>query len=274
MKTYHPLFELLLIAVVAISCNRAAVSEQTEVNANDPMLDEPVIEGGYTDMNTSKWKEGIEFWAVGNEPYWSIDLDFEGEFTLKRLGQPDIGIPAQAAEKTEYGIEYSGASMSFDLVIRIYDEACTDNMSGQLFNHKVEVDFRERGAAEFTTYSGCGSYVNDVQLHNIWVLWEIYGNPLDSNQFPKGVPYMELNAAKGEILGFDGCNNFSGSWHNEGKKLFFGPIASTKMACPGAEEFGYLSNALSDQHFSYKIVENELQIIKDFEIISRFKAGD
>ncbi|HWA15499.1 MAG TPA: META domain-containing protein [Gemmatimonadales bacterium] len=43
--------------------------------------------------------------------------------------------------------------------------------------------------------------------------------------------------------GFAGCNRFSGTYTVAGDSLRFGPLMSTKMACPGQDqvEGGYLA---------------------------------
>lgn len=42
--------------------------------------------------------------------------------------------------------------------------------------------------------------------------------------------------SKGEVVGFGGCNNFFGSYTQEGQALTFGPLASTKKFCQGKME--------------------------------------
>jgi heat shock protein HslJ len=51
-----------------------------------------------------------------------------------------------------------------------------------------------------------------------------------------GLPDTEQFIAfktESEVFGNGGCNNFFGSYTQEGAKLTFGPLASTKKACPG-----------------------------------------
>ena len=40
----------------------------------------------------------------------------------------------------------------------------------------------------------------------------------------------------GEVIGHGGCNRFFGSYDQSGDSLTFGPLASTKMACPNLGE--------------------------------------
>ncbi len=255
------------------SCNRDVASE-AETTGNSAIGDEPVNETGYTDMNGTKYSQGIDFWGVGNEPSWAIDIDFDSEFTLKRLGQADVAIPTQKAEILENGVEYSGSSMSFDMVILITDGPCSDNMSGMEYQKNVEVKIRDRGAAEFTSYIGCGNYVIDPKLHDVWVLTEINGKEIKAQFYPKGAPTLELNTTKLMAMGHDGCNNYSGSFLVIEDKITFGPMMSTLMACQGAEEYGYISSILSDSTFTFKYKDNQLQLMKDLELVAKFKHVD
>jgi putative lipoprotein len=38
--------------------------------------------------------------------------------------------------------------------------------------------------------------------------------------------------ADGVVGGFSGCNRFTGAYNQNGDELTFGPLASTRMACP------------------------------------------
>lgn len=38
--------------------------------------------------------------------------------------------------------------------------------------------------------------------------------------------------SEGEVVGSGGCNNFFGSFTQNGRLITFGPLASTRMACP------------------------------------------
>lgn len=47
--------------------------------------------------------------------------------------------------------------------------------------------------------------------------------------------------AEGEVIGHGGCNRFFGSYVQDGQALSFGPLASTRMACPDmSSEYNFL----------------------------------
>ncbi len=47
----------------------------------------------------------------------------------------------------------------------------------------------------------------------------------------------------GRVSGSDGCNRLMGTWHREGERIVFGPLASTMMYCQGVDT--WLSQAAS-----------------------------
>jgi heat shock protein HslJ len=56
-------------------------------------------------------------------------------------------------------------------------------------------------------------------------------------------PDLTFAPATSRASGFAGCNRFSGNFTVAGDSLHFGPLLSTKMACPGNDqvEVGYLA---------------------------------
>lgn len=65
-------------------------------------------------------------------------------------------------------------------------------------------------------------------------------NPLGAGD---KAPDLTFTAAESRASGFAGCNRFSGAYTVAGDSLHFGPLLSTKMACPGSDqvEVGYLA---------------------------------
>ena len=57
--------------------------------------------------------------------------------------------------------------------------------------------------------------------------------------------YLEF--ADGKVTGSDGCNRISGSAEISGDVITFGPIASTKMACPGVQGTEAVHEALTGE---------------------------
>ena len=67
-----------------------------------------------------------------------------------------------------------------------------------------------------------------------WYLTEINGLPVSPMADDKH-PYLSLDPVEQKVTGFAGCNHFFGRYDREGHSLAFGPIGSTRMACPDLE---------------------------------------
>lgn len=108
--------------------------------------------------------------------------------------------------------------------------------------------------------SGCNSLKNSldptVLLKNPWILQSVLGDKVDVSKFAQGLPFLEFLDG-GKISGFDGCNNFNGAV-DLAKGLNFGPMASTKMACPGVDSDKF-ANALN-QVTGYKMNGDLLEL--------------
>lgn len=69
-----------------------------------------------------------------------------------------------------------------------------------------------------------------------WELIELEGKQIDQSQMEGKKIQITLNQADQKIIGFAGCNHFNGSYNlDDGYRLNFSKIASTKMACPKSE---------------------------------------
>jgi heat shock protein HslJ len=62
-----------------------------------------------------------------------------------------------------------------------------------------------------------------------WVLKDLSGAELGT-----GVPTIDFGT-DGTVSGSAGCNTFNGTYTVDGSSISFGPLASTKMACPVAD---------------------------------------
>lgn len=216
-----------------------ACSQQQRVTNHTPPFD--YGEKGpakYSDQLMNKLEKGIDFVASGNEPFWSLEIDLDNNLTFKILQgdslvaatpKPTI-LPDVAATsyRTKIGSEF--------LSIIVYDKTCEDNMSGKELSKTVEINHGEK------RYTGCGSFLSDYRLNDIWVLESINQNSIDISTFPRGLPRIELNLTMSQVFAFAGCNEFSGAMEVQGKRIRFGRFSGTLMACQNMNfESEYLS---------------------------------
>src|SRR5688500_6699861 len=66
-----------------------------------------------------------------------------------------------------------------------------------------------------------------------WVTVELGGTPVPLAPAERQ-PSLQFIAG-GRIAGTDGCNRLRATYRLDGDRLTFGPVAATRMACPGME---------------------------------------
>lgn len=211
---------------------------------------------GYSDRLMNKLENGIDFVASGAEPFWSLDIDFDKFINFKGVHGDSVQAPVPEGVRLK-----ESAATSFKvnkganpLTIIIYDQSCVDNLSGKELPKTVEITVADKH------YKGCGSYLSDYRLNDIWVLESINNTKIDTSDFSKGLPRLELNLAQGLVFTFAGCNEFSGSMEVQGKKIHFGRFSGTLMACPNLNfERNYLSY-LANKTISFKIEPGRLSM--------------
>jgi membrane-bound inhibitor of C-type lysozyme len=95
---------------------------------------------------------GMDFWATGNEPGWTLEIGSETSVLVINYGEdhyefaaPEPSVDAES-RRTLYELELDGRA----LVIELTGEACFDSMSGERFETTVTLEFGGR------SYPGCG----------------------------------------------------------------------------------------------------------------------
>src|SRR5690625_1003214 len=87
-------------------------------------------------------RQGVDFRATGNEPFWGTQIDFDKQINFHVLSGDSLQAPVPEMEqdtatsarllKTE--------TASGMLTIALYPTACMDSMSGKVFTHQVVVE--------------------------------------------------------------------------------------------------------------------------------------
>ena len=123
-------------------------------------------------------------------------------------------------------------------------------------------------------FEGCGRYVPDFALNDIWVLTHMDGQAVSGTGLPKGLPTLELHMTDGRVMGHGGCNNFMGSFTMEWKTIRFGDLASTMMACPDMSVETAFLKAISGRDVTYKREGLQLLLSAPEGTELRFKKVD
>ena len=104
-----------------------------------------------------KKKAGVDFIGIGNEPFWSLEID-KGKsvsFNTPNMKQPvNIGYaePVVKDGVTEYHMEMEGSKMD----ISLFPQFCSDGMSDNLYEYKVVLKYNGK------KYNGCGVLLNSL----------------------------------------------------------------------------------------------------------------
>ena len=105
----------------------------------------------------SAWRQrgeqGIDFYGVGNEPFWNIEIDNEKMILFKLAAwQKPVIVPIEKPniyrDSTVYIIPDSTR-----LRITIINEFCSDGMSDFLYEQKIQVRYKGQ------LYKGCGMWL-------------------------------------------------------------------------------------------------------------------
>lgn len=250
-----------LILPLLISLTSCCTSSKTEIDKTDSpkISDEQVVNPSFYQ---EKFLKGIDFYARGNEPNWVLEIDFEKGISFSEMNGLEIktppvkGIKAQDADVTNFRAQVE----SGDISVTISEMECQDNMSGEMFDYNVRVQIRKGNEKDFTEFSGCGKYLFDYRLNDIWVMEEMTGVELKKENLMKGLPMFEFHLAEKHFSGQAGCNQILGKIDVKGNKIRFGNLTSTKMACPDMTVERKVLLELNQNVFTYKIEKMKLTL--------------
>ena len=206
-----------------------------------------------------KYQEGIDFYAFGNEPFWSLDMDLEKVIRFKNLDGLEFNAPAiEPVKAMDADItRYRSVTESGEIIIQLNHTECTDSMSGEKFDYSVSIDLKTSKDTDYKKYLGCGNYVPDYRLHDIWAIVEVDGLKIIPANFKKDAPRIEINLTKKNVFGTDGCNTFRGSVKVEKNTIQIGHLASTMMACIENNEISSkIGEILSNNYLTFKHENN------------------
>ena len=100
---------------------------------------------------SAKGKAGAEFFGVGNEPFWNIEID-EQKAILFHLAEWEKPKSFKAVKPVSFAdsMVYSVTSDSATLRVTVYNTFCSDGMSDYIYNNSVRVTYNNQ------VYNGCG----------------------------------------------------------------------------------------------------------------------
>lgn len=236
------------------------------------------IDAGAQNLSLSQelFNKGIDFAARGNDPSWNLEIDFDKQISFSSqdglvISTPPVkGTRAMDANVTFYHAK----TEAYDIRITIFGEKCIDTLSGEKSNYLVRIEARYTADPEYRSYEGCGRFIYDYRLHDIWLLQEVTGVELKPEKMPKGLPVFELNPGDGRLTGHAGCNNINAGIEVKGDMITFGRIITTKMACPDMSTEQVVVAKIDGKSFRYSISEGTLRLDDGAGNIMKFRKID
>jgi heat shock protein HslJ/uncharacterized membrane protein len=207
-------------------------------------------------VNIQKWQEGVDFYAVGHDPPWSLDLGLDRSLRFEVQDGPSIVAPAGRGHRAADAdvVRYRAVTKSGTLTVELLAGDCPAPTTGVVLTHRVRVGLEGPGIDEERRYEGCGRHVVDPRLHDIWALRAIHGEEVDRGAQPRGAPTLELQIGDGRALGHGGCNDFSASFSVERNRIVFGPSGMTRKTCPtGMDLEARFSEALFGRPHTFEL---------------------
>lgn len=220
MKKY---IQVSLIILLIIGC------KSTVKAPHEPVQTEPTFAYKQQMENMEK---GIYFRGNGNEPEWSLKVSEKTiEFTSLKPGFGTLTSnhvePIQAMDANVK--MYRVADKSVTMIIQIMQQECVNTMSADKSAYSVRIEIVKDNVSTFL--SGCGNYITDFRLHDIWVLEQLNGKKVTLSDFTKELLNLEINSSTNKFMGFSGCNRMNGTVFFERGLLRFTNIITTRMVC-------------------------------------------
>lgn len=262
MKKY-----LILLIIVSLTYSCKSISSTNSNTRED---------SNTFSEKTSEEDNTIYFKATGNEPFWELKIGKEQIiFTSLIKGKESIvfstvkPIRAMDANVKTYKVKNEKSSA----VISIQQIECQNSMSGIISPYKVSIEIKKSTETNFQKIEGCGKYITDYRLHDIWVLEELNGYKIFITDFQKELPRIEIHVEENRFMGFGGCNSISGSLFFENDLLRFNNITSTLMACAENNKEDKFVKALQSTT-TYSIKNNRLTLSNPSRKLLVFKKVD
>lgn len=238
------LIQLLPIVLLIIGCKSAVTTPKETV------ISEPAFAYKQQMENMEK---GIYFRANGNEPEWNLKISEKTiEFTSLIPGFESLtGSHVEPLRAMDANVKmYRVTDKSVTMSIQIMQQECLNTMSGDKLAYSVRIEIVKNNNSTFL--SGCGNYITDPRLHDIWVLEQLNGQKVSLTHFTKELPNLEINSSINQFMGFAGCNRMNGTLFFERGLLRFTNIITTRMACGANNKENEFLKALQST-ITYKV---------------------
>ncbi len=214
--------------------------------------------------NSTLLQNGIDFTAWGMYAQaWEVKINFEDSIYFSSLDENKFTIATNKSKVTNKENELIiNASLKLDSIkIVISKTYCSSKEKTQ----KVQIEYKKE------TYTGCGLYLQNMQLQNKWMLYKFRNEFVDHLKF---VPTLILDLDNNKMEWKDGCNNIKSKIKVEGEKLFFNEIKQTTLSCTDTEITKVLMNNIRSGVATYYFKNDILYLYLLDDSVLMFKKSN
>ena len=160
-----------------------------------------------------------DYRALGTEPFWNIAI-VGGRMVYQDAEQRMINVPVPDPRPSLNGRRYVTQRLTLDIT----HGRCSDGMSDRIYADTVRV------LADGRELRGCGGAIlpPETLANTSWRIVAIGGADVS------GEDGYQIQFEADRMSGRAGCNRFSGPYRVSSDGFQAGPLAMTRMACPGA----------------------------------------
>jgi heat shock protein HslJ/uncharacterized membrane protein len=158
--------------------------------------------------------------AHGTEPFWDVTIA-GGRIVDRSAEGARVAARTPPRRAIRNGYRYVTPRFRIDVT----HVRCGDGMGDRVYADTFRISFPGGGPP----LDGCGGAVLPPErlAGTDWSIVAIGGGAVS------GVSYQLGFGEDGRLYGRAGCNRFSGPYSEAGRVLTPGPLAATRMACPG-----------------------------------------
>ena len=253
-----------MIILFVLSCKAAVVPIQKSPKSKTAFVN---------DFGKVGDAENFYFKSSGTEPFWGLTISND-RIIFKTINDSLVTPHVEPVLAMDANLKlYRIKTGTAELNIQISQQNCINAMSGDASPYAVSVEFKKNDTSKFEKLNGCGEYVTDYRLHDIWLLEELNGRKITKVDFSKEFPVLEIYAKENKFLGFAGCNRMNGSLFFEKGVLRFTNLAVTKLMCEPTNKEAEFITALQISN-KYQIENSRLILSNSSEVRMIFRKID
>ena len=253
----HLFITFIIFTMISISCKsvHAVAEKPIEIPPKDSIV-KPITD--FKKLAMEQHKAGVDFYAQGENASWTLTLDFDKEFNFKTsTGINYTTVAAEPVLAQDYNVKrFRTVTNEGELIIQIFEDECSN---GSKKSYKLSVNYKTNSEKDYVDFTGCGSYIPDLRLHDIWAIIEVNGLKINPSTFKKNAPILEINSLEQTVMGSDGCNTLRGQVYNEYNTIYFNKLMGTRMACLDQQQISLkINEVLNTKGLTYTIKNNLL----------------